>query len=69
MADIKAVLELISICKKVITIDSAVVHFAGALESGQDVLLRSWGPQNLNLEYILRLGKVFLSRLPKVTCS
>ena len=31
MADIQAVLKLISICKKVITVDSAVVHFAGAL--------------------------------------
>ena len=37
MTEIQAVLELISICKKVITIDSAVVHFAGAL--GIDTLL------------------------------
>ena len=39
MADIKAVLELISICKKVITIDSAVVHFAGALGIDTSLLI------------------------------
>ena len=39
MADIQAVLKLISICKKVITVDSAVVHFAGALGIDTSVLI------------------------------
>ena len=39
MADINSVLELISICKKVITIDSAVVHFAGALGIDTSLLI------------------------------
>ena len=39
MADINSVLELISICKKVITIDSAVVQFAGALGIDTSLLI------------------------------
>ena len=39
MSDINAVFELISICNKVITIDSAVVHFAGALGIDTSLLI------------------------------
>ena len=38
-SNIKAVLQLISICKRVVTIDNAVVHFAGALGVDTSLLI------------------------------